>query len=182
MFANSRVSQRKQSFPPVVRPDTRVLILGSLPGEKSLEARQYYAHPRNLFWSLLESVIDAELVGIPYEDRLGTILRHGIGLWDSVRSAHRDGSLDSAMREVEGADLPALVSGLPELRAVAFNGKASERVGKPQIADLKVDFLTLPSSSPAYAAMPLATKQERWLILKDYLARDFLETSGNQDH
>lgn len=176
------MSQRKRSFAPVVRPDTRVLILGSLPGEKSLEAGQYYAHPHNLFWSLLERVIDAELVGLPYKVRLDTILAHGIGLWDSVRSARRSGSLDSAMRAVEGANLSALVAGLPELRVVAFNGKASERVGKPQIADFQVDFLSLPSSSPAYAAMPLATKQERWLRLKDYLSRDFLETPRDRDH
>ena len=176
------MSQRKQSFAPVVRPDTRVLILGSLPGEKSLEAGQYYAHPRNLFWSLLERVIDAELVELPYQTRLDMILAHGIGLWDSVRSARRSGSLDSAMRDVEGADLPTLIACLPKLQAVAFNGKASERVGKPQIADLQVDFLSLPSSSPAYAAMPLATKQECWLRLKDYLARDFLETPRDRDH
>ncbi|WP_338240989.1 DNA-deoxyinosine glycosylase [Aurantiacibacter hainanensis] len=176
------MSQRKQSFAPVVSAETRVLILGSLPGERSLEAGQYYAHPRNLFWSLLEGVLDTELVRLSYQDRLEAILHHGIGLWDSVRSARRSGSLDSAMRDVEGADLPALVSGLPNLRAVAFNGKTSERVGKPQVAELPVDFLTLPSSSPAYAAMPLYEKQARWLVLKDYLARDFLETPSAQDH
>ena len=113
MCANSRVSLRKQSFPPVVRRDTRLLILGSLPGEKSLAARQYYAHPRNLFWKLMEQVIESELVALDYPARLDALLAHKVGLWDAVQSATRKGSLDADMRDVEAADLPAVAATLP---------------------------------------------------------------------
>jgi hypoxanthine-DNA glycosylase len=82
---------RKVSFPPVVAPDTRVLILGSLPGERSLEEGRYYAHPRNLFWRLVGASIERDLEALPYEARLETLLTAGIGLWDTVASATRRG-------------------------------------------------------------------------------------------
>ncbi|MBW8880774.1 MAG: DNA-deoxyinosine glycosylase, partial [Asticcacaulis sp.] len=89
----------KQSFPPVVDAHVRVLILGSLPGEVSLRQQQYYAHPTNHFWRLTGTVIGADLVHLPYDMRLKTLLQHRVGLWDVIREARRAGSLDGNIRD-----------------------------------------------------------------------------------
>ena len=160
---------RKSSFPPVVRPDTRVLILGSLPGERSLMEGRYYAHPRNLFWSLVGGVIGGDLEAMDYEARLETLLRAGIGLWDTVASATRTGSLDTAIREAEHNPLADLVATLPELRAVAFNGATSAKMGMTVLAGSGLALLPLPSSSPAHAAMPLERKRQLWAPIGEFL-------------
>jgi TDG/mug DNA glycosylase family protein len=161
---------RKSSFPPVVAPDTRVLVLGSLPGERSLAVRRYYAHPQNRFWHLIGTVIGVELEPLDYDARLAALLEAKIGLWDTVASAHRIGSLDAAIRKAEPTALGELVASLPALRAVGFNGKTSARIGMAQLAGTSVALLPLPSSSPANAAMPLAVKESRWLALRSFLA------------
>ena len=163
------MSPRKQSFTPVIRPDTRLLILGSLPGESSLAARQYYAHPRNLFWKLIESVIEADLVELDYPKRLDALLAHKVGLWDAVQSATRNGSLDAEMRDIEATDLPTMIHRLPNLAAVAFNGRASEKVGRPQLTQADIALVALPSSSPAHAAMGFAEKARHWEKLREFL-------------
>jgi TDG/mug DNA glycosylase family protein len=161
---------RKASFPPVVAPDTRVLLLGSLPGEKSLEAQRYYAHPRNRFWHLIGNMIGTELEPLDYEDRLQALLAARVGLWDTVASAHRVGSLDASIRAAEPNPLAELAASLPELRAVGFNGKASARIGMPQLAHAKLALIPLPSSSPAHASLPLAEKEKLWGQLREFLA------------
>jgi len=163
-------SQRKSSFPPVVAPDTRVLVLGSLPGEKSLAARRYYAHPQNRFWHLIGKVIGIELAPLDYEERIATLLAARIGVWDTVASAHRTGSLDAAIREAEHNPLADLAASLPELRAVGFNGKTSAKIGMPQLAHTDLALIALPSSSPAHATMRLAEKEKLWDQLRDFLA------------
>ena len=160
---------RKSSFPPVVAPDTRVLVLGSLPGERSLAAQRYYAHPRNRFWHLIGGVIGVELASLDYERRLVALLAAGVGLWDTVASAHRAGSLDAAIREAEPNPLADLAASLPELRAVGFNGKASARIGMPQLAATGLALIPLPSSSPANASIPLADKEKLWNALGEFL-------------
>jgi len=160
---------RKSSFRPVVAPDTRVLVLGSLPGERSLAAGRYYAHPQNRFWHLLGRVIGVELARLDYEDRLMALLAAKVGLWDTVASAHRVGSLDAAIREAEHNPLADLARSLPELRAVGFNGQASARIGMPQLAGTDLALIPLPSSSPANASIPLAEKEKLWSRLGDFL-------------
>jgi len=162
---------RKSAFPPVVAPDTRVLILGSLPGEASLKAQRYYAHPANLFWRLAGAVIGREdLSTLAYELRLEALLAAGVGLWDTVASAVRRGSLDAAIREAEHAPLADLVATLPRLRAVGFNGKTSAKIGRPQLAGTNLALIDLPSSSPAHASMLYSEKLQRWLPLQEFLA------------
>lgn len=162
--------RRKSAFPPVVSPQTRVLILGSLPGEASLAAGQYYAHPANQFWRLAGAVIGREdLPALDYDARLSALLDAGIGLWDTVASALRSGSLDAAIRDAQHAALAELVSTLPRLRTVAFNGGTAARIGRRLLAAAGPQLVDLPSSSPAYAAIPFAEKRSRWLILKDFL-------------
>jgi hypoxanthine-DNA glycosylase len=169
---------RKASFPPVVAADTRVLILGSLPGERSLAARRYYAHPQNQFWRLVGPAIGTELDALSYEARLAALLAGGIGLWDTVASATRAGSLDAAIRAAEPNPLADLVATLPALRAVAFNGATSARLGMAALAGSGLALLSLPSSSPAYAAMPLAEKRRLWAAIGEFLGQPLASRAG----
>jgi TDG/mug DNA glycosylase family protein len=156
-------------FPPVIRPDTRLLLLGSLPGAMSLAAQRYYANPRNQFWRLAGAVIDRDLEALDYEARLEALQDGGIGLWDTVAAATRKGSLDQAIRLHAASDLAGLAATLPELRAIGFNGGKSAAIGRRQlVARSDLALVDLPSSSPAFT-LPLATKMQRWLELKRFL-------------
>lgn len=161
---------RKSSFAPVADARTRILVLGSLPGEASLAAGQYYANPRNLFWRLIGGVIGREIESLGYEARLAALLGAGVGLWDAVGSARRLGSLDSAIREVQANPLANLVSRLPNLRAVAFNGAKSAKVATNELAARDgLALVALPSSSPAHASVSYAAKQAAWNNLRKFL-------------
>ena len=161
--------ERHIGFEPVVDTDTRLLILGSLPGDASLRAARYYAHPRNAFWRLLGGVLGEDLDTLAYEARLERLKARRIGLWDVIASAERSGSLDAAIRSPQAADLRGLVAGLPELRAVAFNGGLAARLGRRILEDQAgLVLLDLPSSSPAHAR-PLAEKAARWAALSDFV-------------
>jgi len=159
----------KHSFPPVVNAATRVLVLGSLPGEQSLARAQYYAHPRNHFWRLIGDVIEVDLAGLDYPDRLDTLLGSGVGLWDVVASAVRSGSLDVNIREHSANALGELAARLPHLKAVGFNGGTSARIGQKELAgEAHLTLVPLPSSSPAYT-LSYERKREAWMRLKDFL-------------
>jgi hypoxanthine-DNA glycosylase len=160
----------KRSFAAVADARTRVLVLGSLPGEESLARSQYYANPRNHFWRLIGAVTGAGLVALPYEDRLRALLEARVGLWDTVGAATRRGSLDGAIRAHRANDLADLAARLPELRAVGFNGGKSASLGMKQLAgrpDLAL--IPLPSSSPAYTR-PFEEKLAEWMKLAPYLS------------
>lgn len=160
----------KRSFPPVADARTRLLVLGSLPGEESLARSQYYANPRNHFWRLIGTVTGRDLVALPYEARLRALLEARVGLWDTVGAATRRGSLDGAIRGHRTNDLADLAGRLPELRAVGFNGGKSAAIGLPQLAgrpDLAL--IPLPSSSPAYTR-PFEEKLDQWMKLAPYLS------------
>lgn len=159
---------RKSSFPPVVSPDTRLLILGSLPGEASLQAGQYYAHPRNQFWRLMSAVTGSELPALAYPQRLAALQTHGVGLWDVVADAQRRGSLDADIRDARYNPLLALLAELPALRAVAFNGKTAGKAAS-QLAGFGVELLVLPSSSPALTTA-FDKKLEEWQRLVRYIS------------
>jgi hypoxanthine-DNA glycosylase len=160
---------RKSSFPPVVCGDTRVLILGSLPGERSLKEQRYYAHPRNLFWRLTGEAIGQDLETLAYDARLEALLAAGIGLWDTVASATRGGSLDAAIRDARHNPLAELAATLPLLRAVAFNGAAAAKAGMALLSRSNLALMPLPSSSPANAAMPYAEKRRLWSAIGELL-------------
>lgn len=163
------MSLRKSAFGAHADARTRVLICGSLPGERSLAERRYYAHPSNRFWHLLGAVLDCDLAAMEYERRIETIMAAAVGLWDVVKSAHRSGSLDAAIRDHEPNLLGEFVDGLPNLRTIAFNGGAASRIGRGQVSAGRLTLIDLPSSSAAYAAMPFAGKRARWLELQDHL-------------
>ncbi len=158
----------KRGFPPVVDANTRVLTLGSLPGDASLAVGQYYGHPRNAFWRLMEGVLGTPLVPLAYDDRLAALLAHGVGLWDVIGEARRPGSLDAAIRDPAANDLLALIETLPALRVVAFNGGTAARLGARLIGK-RVATISLPSSSPAHAARTFEQKAEAWALLQESL-------------
>jgi hypoxanthine-DNA glycosylase len=160
---------RKAGFPAVVDANTRVLILGSLPGEASLAAAQYYGNPRNAFWRLMEGVLDTPLVPLAYDDRLAALLSRGVGLWDVIAEAERPGSLDAAIRDPAANDLVALIETLPNLRAVAFNGGTAAKLGGRLVGD-RIVTLALPSSSPAHAARSFEQKAAAWKAIGNWLA------------
>jgi double-stranded uracil-DNA glycosylase len=148
-------------FPPVLDQHIRILILGSFPGEASLAAQQYYAHPRNQFWRLLSAVLHDDLVNLPYDDRLQKLLSHHIGLWDVINVCEREGSLDTAIRRAQANDFAMLKRQCPELARICFNGKTSGRF-EPQFAAAGFDTLVLPSSSPANAQFSFDQKLALW--------------------
>ena len=160
---------RKVGFDPVVDANTRLLILGSLPGDASLRAAQYYGHPQNAFWRLIGGVIGRDLAALPYDHRLAALTAARIGLWDVIASAERPGSLDAAIRRPEAADLRGLTASLPDLRAVAFNGGKAARLGRAVLTPPPgVALMDLPSSSPAHAR-PFEQKAAAWAGLADWL-------------
>lgn len=163
---------RKRSFAPVTDARVRVLVLGSLPGERSLAQQRYYGHPLNQFWRLMSDVLGTDLLGLAYEERLRTLLAHHVGLWDSIAEARREGSLDSRIRDHVHNDLAALAGSLPELRAIAFNGGTSAKLGLKALgtAAMRYTLITLPSSSPAYT-LPYGDKLAQWRAIAAALAR-----------
>lgn len=149
------------SLPPVLSPDTRLVVLGSFPGAASLRAQQYYAHPRNQFWPLLSVLWGVDLVGLPYEQRVAEASARGLGLWDVYASCRRVGSLDSAIRDAVFNDLASLKHRAPGLRAIAHNGGESARAMRHTGA-LGLPVIRLPSSSPAHASWTFERKLAAW--------------------
>jgi hypoxanthine-DNA glycosylase len=159
----------KRCFPPVVDARTRLNVHGSLTGEESLAQARYYAHPQNQFWRLIGRVIGTDLVSLDYEKRLEALLDAGVGLWDTVGSATRRGSLDGNIRDTRSNDLTELAATLPELHAVGFNGGKSAALGMRQLeGDTRLALVRLPSSSPAYT-LAFETKAAEWMKLRAYL-------------
>ncbi len=158
----------KSSFPPVVDARTRLLICGSLPGERSLAQRQYYAHPQNQFWPLMSAVIDRDLTALAYPGRLAALLDAQIGLWDVVATARRQGSADAALADIAPNDIAALAATLPHLTAIAFNGGTALRHGIRQLGATRLAIVALPSSSPLHT-VGLVAKRPAWLRLRDRL-------------
>ena len=162
--------ERKRGLPPVLGRDTCVLILGSFPGEASLAAKQYYAHPRNHFWPLLDALTGAPLAAMPYRERLAALRARRIGLWDVYVACSRRGSLDGAIRDAERGELARVQRASPALRLVCFNGQTAARA-LPAWRDAGYETLALPSSSPAYTR-PFTEKLARWREIRDFLERE----------
>ncbi|MES2126862.1 MAG: DNA-deoxyinosine glycosylase [Pseudomonadota bacterium] len=157
---------RKRCFDPVVNAQTRLLVLGSLPGEQSLLLQQYYGNRQNRFWALMSAVTRVDLVPLDYAARLDALLEQRIGLWDVVAEAHRPGSLDSRIRDRNDNDLLALIAKLPALTTIAFNGGTAARLGLKVLGEhaQRYRIVALPSSSPAYT-LPYAEKLRQWQVL-----------------
>ncbi|WP_035056980.1 DNA-deoxyinosine glycosylase [Andreprevotia chitinilytica] len=154
-------------LPPVVNPDVRVLVLGSLPGAASLAQQAYYAHPRNAFWPIMAALTQQPLAALPYMERLQALLDAGVGLWDVVGQAKRRGSLDADLRDVSTNPLFELITTLPRLQAIAFNGQTAYKLGHKQLPP-HLPYYALPSTSPALTTA-FAAKLQAWSVLHPHL-------------
>ena len=158
-------SSRLVGLPPIVGPDTRVLVLGSFPGAASLQAGQYYAHPRNQFWPILAQLWPQHPQPTDYAGRCAWLLARGLGIWDVYASCERAGSLDSAIRNATVNDFAALRQRCPQLVAAAHNGGESFRHAPKVQAALGLPVYLLPSTSPANASWSAERKRDAWRVV-----------------
>jgi hypoxanthine-DNA glycosylase len=164
-----------ESFAPVIGNNPKVLILGSMPGIASLEAQQYYAHPRNAFWPVMAEILREQWAD-DYARRIEQLKRHPVALWDTLRGCNREGSLDSAIKsnELVANDIIGLLEEHPSLRLIAFNGAASEKYFKQTVAkylpdERALERIRLPSTSPAHASKNWQQKLHDWRAIEAYL-------------
>ena len=150
-----------QGLAPVVGRASRLLVLGSFPGEASLAAGRYYAHPRNQFWPILARALGEPLVDWPFERRYRAVIDAGFAIWDVYAGCRREGSLDSSIRDAAGNDFDALLRRAPGLHAVVFNGRTAARFER-WFAKRGLRTRVLPSTSPAFAGMSADDKFARW--------------------
>jgi len=166
---------RVHGFPPICRPDARILILGSMPSRESLARHQYYAHPRNAFWPILAAVLD--LGDLPYQERAHGAAARGVAIWDVLKTCHRPGSLDSAIADdtIVTNDFRGFFRRHPGIRRVYFNGAKSEAVYLRHVlptvppAAAALPLQRLPSTSPAHAGMSFERKLSAWRAILDEL-------------
>jgi hypoxanthine-DNA glycosylase len=166
---------RVHSFEPIIGRDPRILILGSMPGVMSLQAVEYYANPRNVFWKIIGELFELDIES-SYESRIQQISELPLILWDTLRACHRQGSLDSSIlrQHIEANDIDGLLRQYWGLRAIVFNGAASEKyfnqlVKQKLPASRELALLKMPSTSPANAGMKFEQKLQAWSRLRDYL-------------
>lgn len=158
-------------FGPVADPNAACLVLGSLPGRRSIDAGEYYAHPRNVFWRIMGELVGAR-PELPYESRLERLRVARIALWDVLASSVRPGSLDASIRTdtAEPNDFATFLANHRDIACICFNGQAAARLFRRYVANdanaavSKLRQLTLPSTSPAHAAMPFEAKLARWNV------------------
>ena len=152
-----------QAFDPIVTPTSKVLILGSMPGEESLKKRQYYGHPQNAFWYIIAAVAGLAAPPASYERRINLLKEHDIALWDVCDKCTREGSLDSDIRKVQPHDVTGLLKTHPSIRLVLFNGQTPQKLyTRPCKPVAGVKYVLMPATSPAYARMPRADKVAAW--------------------
>ncbi|MEI6207033.1 MAG: DNA-deoxyinosine glycosylase [Desulfuromonadales bacterium] len=163
----------KEGFDPIVGKTAKILILGSFPGEESLKQKQYYAHPRNVFWDMIAAICDTGKID-DYEQRCDIARREGIAIWDVLKSCEREGSLDGRIRRgsIVINDYSRFFSEY-SVNAIFFNGQKAAMLFQqhvaPSILPYQPQLVILPSTSPAHAALSKQQKLERWLEVKTYL-------------
>jgi len=163
---------RVRSFAPIAVGNPTRLILGSMPGVASLRAGQYYAHRRNLFWSILGEILGFD-PGLPYADRAAALAASGIALWDVLKSCARSGSLDAAIEKdsIIPNDFATFFARHPQVRRVYFNGSTAERCYRrlvlPRLPAGALAYERLPSTSPAHAALSYEDKLAAWRVVAD---------------
>ena len=161
-----------EGFSPISTPAARVLILGSMPGQESLRQAQYYAHPRNAFWPIMEALFGIPAT-LPYAQRTVQLAQCGLAVWDVCAAAYRTGSLDTAIRpdSVVANDFSAFFQSHPQIQRVCFNGaKAAQLYRKHVKCDLPLEYCALPSTSPAHASLSFEVKLCRWSSIREGLA------------
>jgi len=143
-----------------------LLILGSFPGRRSLEKREYYAHPRNQFWRIMEALFG---IGrhLPYGERIDGLVSHRIALWDVIGACHRKGSADYRIKRPSLNPMQHLLASHPMIRGIACNGITAARYADKLRLPSNIRIIPLPSTSPANTRFTLAEKTEQWAILKE---------------
>ena len=150
-----------EGLAPVLAANTRLVVLGSFPSVASLQAQQYYGHPRNHFWPILSALWGTDLMCLPYPQRIAAVKAHGLGIWDVYARCEREGSLDSAIANAQLNDLAGLQRRAPRLQAIAHNGGESARAMRVTQA-LGLPVHRLPSTSPANASWSFERKLAAW--------------------
>lgn len=159
-----------QSFPPIENPAAHILILGSMPGKESLRAGQYYAHPRNAFWTIMGELVGAA-PALPYEARIKKLKSAGIALWDVLASCKRHSSMDADIEadSICPNDFASFFRAHPHITHVFFNGTMAEQCFhkhvKPFLEKRPLHYLRLPSTSPANASMSYEQKLNAWMVM-----------------
>lgn len=158
-----------RSFEPFIQKSSKILILGTMPGPEALRRQEYYGFPGNHFWKILFQLF--EITGpLTYLQKKKLLKEKGVALWDVFESCERVGALDSAIRCAKHTDIQGLLKKYPNIRAVFPDSKVAEKVYmKEHAPHIKRPYHTLPSPSPAYAAITLAEKVKRWSVILDYL-------------
>ncbi len=155
-------------FDSILDANTRILFLGSFPSIASFEQSFYYAHPRNAFWPIMESIF-----GVKFESNEAKktfCLEKGIGLWDVIGSCERSNSSDTNLKNCIPNDFVKLLEEYPNIQALAFTGKKSHNLFQKYFKDLEIQKVLLPSTSPAHAAMKFEEKKESYKkFLKDFI-------------
>lgn len=171
MKTRAKQERIRHPFGPVADRRARVLVLGTMPGRASLAAGQYYAHPRNAFWEIMDDLVGAGR-RLSYEKRLARLRRFGIALWDVIAECARAGSLDHAIRpgSIRPNDLSGLMGQMPKLRAIVFNGHEAARLFRRfHSAPSGLRLRVLPSTSPARANLSLSRKKRQWRVVRRWL-------------
>jgi hypoxanthine-DNA glycosylase len=169
-----RSLRHDRCFPPIAKPDAHTLILGSLPGQRSLQMQRYYAHPHNAFWKVIAALFGGD-GDLPYTKRVRLLTTHRIALWDVLAAAERPGSLDSSIVHASALanDFAKFFRAHRRIRRVFFNGRKAEEMYRRFVLptlDEEFSYIRyegLPSTSPAHAGMPFAKKLERWRRIKE---------------
>jgi len=162
------MQNRISSFLPIIDENSKILILGSVPGVKSLEKQQYYAHPQNKFWKIIFELLNEEFTE-DYTRRIAVLKKHHIALWDVIDSCERKGSLDSEIRNEEANRVDELLNDHPKIKAVFCNGgKSYKNVQKMLGKDYRLPVFLLPSTSPLHT-VSLEHKLESWKKIAEYL-------------
>ncbi|THF79989.1 DNA-deoxyinosine glycosylase [Cohnella fermenti] len=184
---NGREAPLVHSFPPIADESSRLLILGSMPGTRSLEMNQYYGNPRNFFWRILYELLGEgaeRAASAEYEERLAIARRNGIALWDVIEACERPGSLDSAIRNAVPNEIPDLLRHCPAIRVIACNGTKSHSELLKQYGDTPElrsrTVLRLPSSSPVPTPQ-FRGLDDRLVVWRELLAPHLPNRSGSRD-
>jgi len=157
------------SFDPIVNEKSKILILGTMPGIKSLEAHQYYAHPRNAFWQIMFRMFNTPF-SENYKDRKKLILENNLALWDTLKLCYREGSLDTNIKDEEANEIDKLLEKYPKIHSIIFNGKNAEKFYKRYFKKKEhINYRTLPSTSPANAMKQFDEKFAEWQVIRDLL-------------
>lgn len=162
------MQNRISSFSPIIDHASKILILGSIPGVKSLEKQQYYAHPQNAFWKIIFTLFNEDFTE-DYSQKLGILKKHHIALWDVIDSCERKGSLDSEIRNEEANQIAELLEEHPDIKAIFCNGgKSYKNLQKILGKNFRIPVYLLPSTSPLHT-ISLERKLEEWKKILKYL-------------